>query len=82
MSVLLKQGVCHEKTFPYKKMIGVYPKTPLPVVPKESHTEVSHFKIGAYTKIQSLDKIKTAIKNDGLVIIGVLVASNFAELEG
>lgn len=74
MGVLFKLGVCKEETLPYSKM-----GTGLPAIPPGTNDEAKHFKIGAYARVQTLEEIQQALVQDGPVLVGIFVCSNFLE---
>lgn len=74
MDVLLKIGVCYESSYLYelyKKFLN------FPVISEDLLKEASKYKIKSYAKCNSLEEIKNAIYNNGLVLGGVLVCTNF-----
>jgi C1A family cysteine protease len=74
MDVLFKIGICCESSYPYES----YEK-PLkfPIISDIILEEASKYKIKSYATCNSLEEIKTAIYNNGLVLAGILVCSNF-----
>ncbi len=73
MKVLEKYGVCLEEKFPYSKMR--WPK--IPQIPEEAKKEAEEFRIGAYSRVQTIDEVKQAVVREGPVLGAVLVCDNF-----
>jgi len=78
VEVLHKIGICYENTYPF----GAYKEAlKFPTVPLRAYDEAFKFKIKNYAKCYTLDDVKLAIVNSGLVLAGVIVTDNFLEPE-
>ena len=65
MKVLLKNGICTEKTFPHSLMTNdVKPPTP----PAAADAEASAYRVASYAQVYSIQDIKQAIYQDGPVL--------------
>jgi C1A family cysteine protease len=72
--VLYKKGICYETTYPYSGYKG---NLQFPTVPQEAYDEAVNFKIKNYAKLYTLNDIRSALINSGLVLAGIVVADNF-----
>lgn len=78
MEVLLKIGICYENTYKYSLYNG---KLNFPIIPQIAYEEANKYKIKSYASCNSLEEVKNAIYNNGLVLGGILVCSNFLNPE-
>lgn len=72
--VLSKKGICYEKSYPYSMYKG---NLQFPEIPQSLYDEANKYKIKSYAQCLSLQEVKFAIVNQGLVMGGILVTSNF-----
>jgi C1A family cysteine protease len=78
MEILLKYGVCYENSYKYDLYLG---NLKFPEISPSIYTEASKYKIKSYALCNTLDEIKHAIYNNGLVLGGILVCTNFMNPE-
>ncbi len=85
MIVLKKIGVCTEDTMPYSTLTNL-PVNVLPVIPSKAVVEASKYKINTYAQLcgindinrnGTLNTIRTALKNEGIITLAFLVYDNF-----
>jgi len=74
MKVLQDTGICLESNYPYSGYNG---NLQFPETSDELYTEASKYKINSYAQCTSLEEVKSAIVNKGIVLGGVLVCTNF-----
>jgi len=76
--VLTDTGICYESTYPYDNYKG---NLQFSEIPQKAFEEANKYKIKNYAQCISLEEIKSAVVNKGLVSAGILVYSNFLEPE-
>jgi C1A family cysteine protease len=72
--VLSDTGICLESNYPYDGYEG---NLKFPEMSDEIYTEANKYKIKSYASCTSLEEIKSAIVNKGLVLAGIMVYLNF-----
>ena len=72
--VLSEKGICYETNYPYSMYKG---NLQFPEIPQSLYDEANKYKIKSYAQCLSLQEVKSAIVNQGLVMGGILVTSNF-----
>lgn len=73
--VMLKEGVCLEKTYPYSDAKPIRP------IPGDADTEADKFRIKSYTSLNAVHEIKQAIHDHGYVLAGFMILSSFLNPE-
>jgi C1A family cysteine protease len=74
VDVLHKVGICYESTYPFENYKEALK---FPTVPSRAYGEALNFKIKNYAKCYTLEDIKLAIVNSGLILAGVMVTDSF-----
>jgi len=74
MKVLQDIGICYESSYPYS---GYTSFLKFPEVSTELFKQASKYKIKSYAICNSLEEVKNAVYNNGLVLGGILVCDNF-----
>ncbi len=78
MEVLSNIGICNESNYLYNSYVRFLK---FPEVSTKLLQEASKYKIKSYARCDSLEEVKNAIYNNGLIIGGVLVCDNFTTPE-
>jgi|GEM_PF-2283059 len=79
LEVLLEEGICSWKTWPYDRLGGdVTPNQP----PQEAFEEAKQYRISGYARVSGVEEIKAAIVEQGPVQAAVLVTESFVNAGG
>lgn len=74
LQVLLEEGVCSERSWPYDRLGGdIVPNQP----PQEVFEEAKQYRISGYAGVSGVEEIKAAIVEQGPVLAALLVTASF-----